>query len=123
MSGAIILRQHGGPDVLEWVDLDPGKPGQDEVLLRHTAIGLNFIDIYVRTGLYKMGTMPCTPGMEAAGVVEAVGPGVTGLGVGDRMAYVTGAPGAYVERRVMNAAALVKLPDDISDDQAAALML
>lgn len=123
MSGAIILRQHGGPDVLEWVDLDPGKPGQGEVLLRHTAIGLNFIDIYVRTGLYKMGTMPCSPGMEAAGVVEAVGPGVTGLSAGDRVAYVTGAPGAYVERRVMNAAALVKLPGDISDDQAAALML
>ncbi|PTM39858.1 quinone oxidoreductase [Bosea sp. 124] len=123
MSGAIILRQHGGPEVLEWVALDPGRPGEGQVLLRHTAIGLNFIDIYVRTGLYKMGTMPCSPGMEAAGVVEAVGPGVTGLGVGDRVAYVTGAPGAYVERRVMSAAALVKLPDDISEDQAAALML
>ncbi len=123
MSGAIILQQHGGPEVLEWVERAPGRPGEGEVLLRHTAVGLNFIDIYVRTGLYKMGTMPCSPGMEAAGVVEALGPGVTGLKAGDRVAYVTGAPGAYVERRVMNAAALVKLPGDISDDQAAALML
>ncbi|MBK1622616.1 quinone oxidoreductase family protein [Afifella marina] len=123
MSKAIIQTDKGGPEVLEWREREDPTPAENEVALRHTAIGVNFIDIYVREGAYPMMTLPGTPGMEAAGVVESLGPGVEGLKVGDRVAYVTTAPGSYSERRVMPADRLVPLPDDISDDTAAALML
>ncbi len=123
MTHAIILRQTGGPEVLEWAEVEVPAPGPGQVLLRHTAIGLNFIDIYVRTGLYKLGALPASPGMEAAGVVEATGPGVTGLAAGDRVAYVAATPGAYAERRIIAAETLVRLPEDIADTDAAALML
>ncbi|MBZ8135437.1 quinone oxidoreductase [Afifella sp. IM 167] len=123
MSKAIIQTEKGGPEVLEWRERDDPAPGEGEVALRHTAIGVNFIDIYVREGAYPMMTLPGTPGMEAAGVVEALGPGVGDLKVGDRVAYVTTAPGSYSERRVMPADRLVPLPDDIADETAAALML
>ncbi|MEQ6291235.1 quinone oxidoreductase [Vogesella sp. GCM10023246] len=119
-----IIRFHatGGPDVLQLEQSEPGRPGPGEVLLRHTAIGVNFIDTYHRSGLYPL-TLPSGLGSEAAGVVEAVGAGVGHVAVGDRVAYAGGAQGAYSQRRVMNAAPLVRLPDDIADDTAACVML
>ncbi|MFG1417561.1 quinone oxidoreductase [Xanthobacter sp. V0B-10] len=123
MSNAILIRATGGPEVLEWAEVAVPEPGPGMALVRHTAIGLNFIDIYVRTGLYTLGALPVSPGMEAAGVVEAVGAGVSGLAPGDRVAYVSPTPGAYAERRVLDADLLVKLPADIPDEAAAALLL
>lgn len=123
ISRAIVQDSKGGPEVLVMKDVEVGEPGPDEARVRHTAIGINFIDVYVRTGLYPLMTLPGSPGMEAAGVVEAVGSGVTGLTAGDRVAYVYNVPGAYAERRVLPAARLVKLPDDIDDRLAAAMML
>ncbi|RUM95810.1 quinone oxidoreductase [Pseudaminobacter arsenicus] len=123
MSHAIIQTIQGGPEVLEWQERPDTAPGEGEVAVRHTAIGVNFIDIYVRKGAYPMMTLPGTPGMEAAGIVEEVGPGVTGLAVGQRVAYVMTAPGAYSERRNVPAERMVPLPDDIGDRAAAALML
>jgi NADPH2:quinone reductase len=106
-----------------WEDADPGRPGPGQVLIRHTAVGLNFIDVYYRTGLYPApGGLPLIPGGEGAGVVEEAGEGVTGLKAGDRVAYAVGT-GAYAERRVIPADRLVKVPDTISDEQAAAMML
>lgn len=123
MDGAIIVRRHGGPEVLEWSQQDPGRPGEGEVLVRHKAVGLNFIDVYHRTGLYMLD-LPFVPGSEGAGVVEEVGPGVEGLRPGDRVAYTSNGPeGAYREGRVLPAARLVKLPDEISDEVAAAIMV
>jgi len=123
MSRAIRIHAHGGPEVLTWEEADPGRPGPGQVLLRHTAIGLNFIDVYYRTGLYPApGGLPLVPGGEGAGVVEEVGPDVQGLEAGDRVAYAVGT-GAYAERRVIAADRLVKVPDGISDEQAAAMML
>ena len=123
MSKAIVQDEQGGPEVMQWRDQPLAAPGEGEVTLRHTAIGLNFIDVYVRKGAYPMMTLPGTPGMEAAGVVEAVGPGVRDLVVGQRVAYVMTAPGAYSERRNVPANRMVPLPDDIDDRTAAALML
>ena len=123
MDHAIVQTEAGGPEVLQWAEVAVSEPGAGQVLLRHTAIGVNYIDVYVRKGAYPMMTMPGTPGMEAAGVVEAVGPGVDGIAVGDRVAYVMAEPGAYAERRVVPAERMVPLPDDIADDVAAALML
>ncbi|WP_174872875.1 quinone oxidoreductase family protein [Vogesella oryzae] len=119
-----IIRFHatGGPEVLQLEQSDPGQPGAGEVLLRHTAIGVNFIDTYHRSGLYPL-TLPSGLGTEAAGVVEAVGEGVSHVAVGDRVAYAGGAQGAYSQQRVMNAAPLVRLPDDVSDEPAACVML
>ncbi|MEX2467546.1 MAG: quinone oxidoreductase [Gemmatimonadota bacterium] len=123
MDGAIIVRRHGGPEVLEWTRDDPGRPGPGEVLVRHTAVGLNFIDVYHRTGLYMLD-LPFVPGSEGAGVVETVGEGVEGLAVGDRVAYTSNGPeGAYREARVLPAQRLVKLPDEIDDETAAAIMV
>jgi NADPH2:quinone reductase len=123
MSKAIRIHAHGGPEVLAWEDADPGRPGPGQVLVRHTAIGLNFIDVYYRTGLYPApGGLPLVPGGEGAGVVEEVGPDVQGLRVGDRVAYVI-QTGAYAERRVIAADRLVRVPDGITDEQAAAMML
>mgnify|MGYP001806711728 CR=1 FL=1 len=123
MTKAIRIHEHGGPDAMRWEDSDPGTPGPGQALIRHTAIGLNFIDVYHRTGLYKVPQLPCTLGLEAAGVVEAVGSGVTSISPGDRVAYASPPLGAYSERRVMPADRLVTLPDGIDDQHAAAMML
>ncbi len=120
---AIRVHEHGGPEVMLWQPVEVGTPGPGEVLLRHTAVGLNYIDVYFRTGLYKPPHLPFTPGMEATGVVEAVGPDVKYLKVGDRVAYSGGGPGAYCEYRVLKEDRLVPLPEEISDTTAAALML
>ncbi len=122
MSKAIRIHEAGGPDVLRYEDFDPGAPGEGEVQLRHTAVGLNYIDVYDRSGLYPM-PLPGGLGREAAGVVTAVGRKVKGLRKGDRVAYVHTVPGSYSELRNVPAARLVKLPRAISDEQAAALML
>ena len=123
MTHAIVIRQHGGPEVLRWEERDPGRPGQGEALVRHSAVGLNFIDIYFRTGLYPAPDgLPLVPGSEAAGVVEEVGTGVDWLKPGQRVAY-TSRVGAYAERRVIDASQLVALPDGIGDETAAASML
>ncbi len=122
MEKRILISRHGGPEVLEIVEFDPSEPGPGEALVRHTAIGLNFIDTYHRTGLYPVD-LPCGLGIEAAGVVEAVGPGVTEVSVGDRVAYGGGPIGAYSQTRVMPAAHLVTLPGGIGDEQAAAMMI
>jgi NADPH2:quinone reductase len=121
MSYAIRVHQTGGPEVLKYEQIDTPAPGPGEVLIRHTAIGLNFIDIYHRTGLYQL-PLPFIPGTEGAGVVEQVGEGVTGLKKGDRVAYA-GGPGAYSELRVKPAGRVVKIPDGISDEIAAASMV
>ena len=123
MTHSIVQQKSGGPEVLEWTEVQIPAPGPGEVSVRHTVVGVNFIDIYVREGAYPMMTLPGTPGMEAAGVVEAVGEGVTDLTVGQRVAYVMTAPGAYSELRNVPAERMVPLPDDISDRDAAALML
>lgn len=123
MSKAIRIHAHGGPEVLTWEEADPGKPGPGQVLMRHTAIGLNFLDVYYRTGVYPApGGLPLVPGGEGAGLVEELGAGVDGLTVGDRVAYAAGT-GSYAERRVIAADRLVKVPDGVSDEQAAAMML
>ena len=123
MTKAIIINETGGPEVLRWDEYDPGQPGRGEVLLRHEAVGLNFIDVYHRTGLYPLPSLPAIPGMEGAGVVEAVGEGVSELIAGDRVAYAGLPPGAYAEVRIMPADRLVKLPESISTRQAASMML
>ncbi|MGD8282163.1 MAG: alcohol dehydrogenase catalytic domain-containing protein, partial [Gemmatimonadota bacterium] len=122
MAGAIVVSKLGGPEVLEWKEVDPGQPGAGEVLVRHTASGLNFIDVYHRTGLYPM-ELPFTPGVEGAGVVEALGEGVDDLAVGDRVAYMGGGAGSYCELRVLPRATVYKLPDTIDNATAAAIML
>jgi NADPH2:quinone reductase len=122
MPHAIRIHAYGGPDVLRWEPLDPGEPGRGEVLIRQTAVGLNFIDVYERTGLYP-NPLPTGLGREAAGVVEAVGPGVRGVAVGDRVAYVSSQGGAYAQYRCMPAARVAPIPDGVSDRLAAAAML
>ena len=123
MSRVVRIHATGGPEVLRLETIDPGRPGPGEVLLRQTAIGLNFIDTYHRSGLYPLPALPHGIGQEAAGVVEEIGAGVTGLGQGMRVAYAAGTPGAYAERRVLPAARLIPLPDDIDDRTAAGMML
>ncbi len=122
MAKVIRIHANGGPEVLTYEDADPGTPGPGEVLLRHTAIGLNFLDTYYRSGLYPTPAMPVIPGAEAAGVVIGLGDDVRGLKEGDRVAYITSL-GAYSEQRVIDAAKLVKIPDGVTDEQAAAVML
>lgn len=122
MVKAIRVAEWGGPEVMKWVDIDPTKPGPGEVLVRHKAIGLNFIDVYFRSGLYKTPNMPFTPGNEAAGDVVAVGEGVSEFKPGDRVAYAA-TPGSYAEERVIEAKWLVKIPEGISYETAAAMML
>ncbi len=122
MTKTIIIEEHGGPEAFKLVERDVGAPGPGEVRIQHKAIGLNFIDVYQRTGLYPM-QLPHALGMEAAGVIEAVGEGVTHLKPGDRAAYAANPPGAYSEARVLPAAQVCLLPDGISFDQAAAMML
>ena len=123
MPKAIKVYAQGGPEVLAYEDMDPGKPGAGQALVRHTAIGLNFLDVYFRSGLYPPPNgLPLVPGGEAAGVVLQTGEGVDWLKPGDRIAYTTPL-GAYCEERVIAADRLVKLPDTISDEQAAGMML
>jgi NADPH:quinone reductase-like Zn-dependent oxidoreductase len=119
----IVLQRHGGPEELRWQRIEAPPPGPGEVRLRHTAVGLNFIDVYVRTGLYPLLQPPGVPGMEAAGEVIDVGEGVVGIMPGDRVAYACPPVGAYAQLRTMKADQLVVLPDDIDDQSAAAIML
>jgi len=122
MTKAIRIHETGGPEVLRWEEVEVGKPGPGEVRLRHTAVGLNYIDVYHRNGLYPLPKLPVTLGREAAGVVEEVGPGVTSLQAGDRVAYVDPI-GSYAEARLAPADRMVPLPEKITDRQAAAMML
>jgi NADPH2:quinone reductase len=123
MSKAIRIHANGGPEVLSYEEIETEQPGAGQVLVRHTAIGLNFIDVYYRSGLYPPpGGFPLTPGSEAAGVVVEVGQGVDWLKPGDRIAYAV-STGAYAEQRLVDASQVVKVPDGISDEQAAAMML
>jgi NADPH:quinone reductase len=122
MAHAIRFSKTGGPEVLQWEEVKVGQPGQGECLVRHKAIGLNYIDTYHRTGLYPM-PMPSGIGLEAAGVIEAVGPGVTEFKQGDRVAYCNGPIGAYSEVKLHPADRLVKLPEGITFEQGASMML
>ncbi len=122
MSLAVQIRQHGGPEELHLTDVTVGEPGPGEIRIRHHAVGLNFIDVYHRTGLYPL-PMPATIGMEGAGIVEAVGAGVTHLAVGDRAAYASQPPGSYAEVRVLPAKCVCRLPDAIDFETGAAMML
>src|SRR4051794_34690831 len=122
MAKGVRFYETGGPDVLRWESVDVGTPGAGEVRIRHAAVGLNFADTYFRTGLYP-STLPAGMGVEAAGVIEEVGPGVTGFAEGDRITY-TGSPlGAYSTERVMDVAPLIKLPDTIPFETAAAMTM
>ena len=121
MAKAVRFHKQGGPEVLQVDDVPVGDPGPGQVRIRHTAIGVNFVDTYQRSGLYPMQT-PAIAGNEGAGVVEAVGPGVKGLKKGDRIAY-TGLPGSYCEERLVPADRVVKVPKGISDEQAASMLL
>jgi NADPH2:quinone reductase len=121
MPHAIRIHKTGGPEVMQWEEVSVGDPGPNEARVRHTAVGLNYIDTYQRSGLYKL-PLPAVMGNEGAGVVEAVGSGVTDIKAGDRVAY-QGAPGSYSEVRLIPAERLVKIPDGVSDRLAATLML
>lgn len=122
MVKAIRISRTGGPEVLEYVDVEVGDPGPGEARIRHEAIGVNFIDVYFRTGLYAQ-PLPGGLGKEGAGVVEAIGEGVTEVKVGDRVAYAGGPTGAYAQSRIIPASVLLRLPDDISFEMGAAMML
>lgn len=122
MVKAIVQHEHGGPDTMKWENVTLGKPGPGQARMRHTAVGLNYIDVYFRTGLYP-SPLPLTTGMEAAGVIEELGEGVTGFKVGDRVAYAGRPVGAYSEARIMPVDNLIVLPDSIDDTTAAAMML
>lgn len=121
MVRAVQIHAVGGPEVLKPTDIDVGLPGPGEVRLRHTAIGVNYIDVYYRAGLYS-APLPLIPGMEAAGVIEALGPDVESVKIGDRVSYA-GALGSYTEARIIKADRLIRLPENISDDLAAAITL
>jgi NADPH:quinone reductase len=123
MGKAVRIHKTGGADVLQWEDHDPGTPQANQVRVRHEAIGLNFIDIYHRIGLYPLPHLPAILGSEGAGIVEAVGPEAAEFKVGDRVAYAGGPPGAYAQERLIPADRLVKLPEGIDTQTAAAVML
>jgi NADPH2:quinone reductase len=123
MVHAIRMHAAGGPEVLHWDEVELVDPGPGEAQVKHNAVGLNYIDCYHRSGLYPVPEMPCAIGMEGAGVVEAIGEGVTEVAVGDRVAYAAPPVGAYAEARNMPTTMLVPVPDSISDEQAAAMML
>src|SRR5262245_50318127 len=123
MPRAIRIHETGGPEVMRHEDVDVTAPAEGEVQVQHTAIGVNFIDVYDRTGLYPQKSMPGGLGREAAGVVKAVGRKVRGIRVGQRVGYVIGVPGSYCEIRNVPAARVVKIPAGVSDEQAAVLML
>jgi NADPH2:quinone reductase len=123
MVHAIRIHRTGGPEVLSWEEVEVGEPGPGEVRLRQTAVGLNFVDVYHRMGAYSLPPLPATIGMEAAGVIEAVGPGVAEFAPGDRVAYAAPPMGAYAEARLMPADRLVRIPEGIDDATAAAMTL
>ncbi len=123
MAKAIKLYQNGGPEVLKWEDYDPGVPGPGEARVRNEAVGLNFIDVYHRTGLYPLPALPAIPGLEGAGIVETVGEGVSAVKQGDRVAYASLPTGAYAQVRCIPADRLVKVPEEISFETAAGMML
>jgi NADPH2:quinone reductase len=123
MTKAIRIHAYGGPELMQWEDVPLPEPGPGEALVHHEAVGLNYIDVYFRTGLYKAPSLPAVLGMEAAGTVTAVGPGVTTVAPGDRVAYASAPIGAYATDRVMTADRLVKLPGGIDFKTAAAMML
>jgi len=120
---AIVIRQPGGPEVLKIESVEVGAPGQGEVRVRHTAIGVNFHDCYVRSGLYKTLTLPGIPGLEAVGVVDAVGPGVTDFAKGDRVGYITRTYGGYASARLIDASVLIRIPAGLDDRTAGATLL
>ena len=122
MTYAIRVHQYGGPEALKWEEVAVGDPGPGEIRIRQTAIGLNYIDVYVRTGLYPQPALPFIPGMEGAGVVTAVGEGVRDLKIGRRVAYA-GPVGAYAQERLIAADRVVRIPEGVSDETAAAIML
>src|SRR5947209_1343582 len=122
MARVARIHETGGPEVIRWEHVEVGEPGESQARVRHTAVGVNFVDTYQRSGLYPL-PLPGGLGSEGAGVVEAVGPGVTHVRPGDRVAYAGGPPGSYAEARLMPADRLLKLPAGISDQQAAAMML
>lgn len=122
MVKAIRFHQTGGPEVLSWDDIEVGDPGPGQIRVRHTAVGLNYIDTYHRSGLYPL-PLPSTIGMEAAGVVEATGSGVTAVAQGDRVAYASPPPGSYAEARLIDADKVVQVPESVDDQTAAAMML
>jgi len=119
---AIRIHEHGGPEMMKWEIVEVGAPGPSEVRIRHIAVGLNYIDTYHRTGMYKI-PMPTVLGREGAGVIEVVGANVNDLKVGDRVAYASSPIGSYAEARLMPAERVVKVPDNVSDQQAASIML
>ena len=123
MPKAIRIHQTGGPDAMQWEDVEVGAPGPGEIRIRHEAVGLNYIDVYFRTGLYPAPSLPFSPGLEGAGIVEALGEGVGSLAVGDRVAYAAPPVGAYAQERLMPAEKVVKVPAGIDARQAAAMML
>jgi NADPH2:quinone reductase len=122
MAKVARIHQTGGPEVIQWDDVEIGEPGEGQARVRHTAVGVNFIDTYHRSGLYPL-PLPSGLGSEAAGIVDAVGPGVTVVRPGDRVAYAGGGPGSYAEARLLPAGALVPIPDGVTDQIAAAVML
>ena len=122
MPFAIRIHKTGGPEAMQWEEIPIPQPAKGEVLLRQTAVGVNFIDVYHRTGFYP-ADVPFTPGLEGVGVVEALGDGVAGFKIGDRVVYSKRPLGAYAEYRTIPAESLIALPDDISDKTAAAMML
>ena len=123
MSYAIVLRETGGPEKLQYEAVEVGEPGPDELLVRHTAIAVNFHDTYVRSGLYRTLKLPGIPGLEAAAVVEKVGADVTGFAPGDRVSYIDESYGAYSQKRVLAARLALRLPDSITDEVAASLTI
>ena len=122
MAKVVRFHETGGPEVMRWEDVEVGEPGEGQARVRHTAVGVNFLDVYHRSGLYPL-PLPSGLGCEAAGVVEAVGPGVTVVRPGDRVAYAGGPPGSYSEERVLPASILVPIPDGVADQTSAAVML
>jgi len=123
MTHAIRIHETGGPEVFKWEEIEVGDPGPGEVRIKHSAVGLNYIDVYQRTGLYPLPALPAIIGLEAAGVVEALGDGVADFKAGDRVAYAGPPPGAYAEERLIPAHRLVPVPESIDDTHAAAMML
>lgn len=123
MAAAVVMRAPGGPEVLQIEHIEVGKPGRGEVRLRQTVVGVNFHDIYVRTGLYRTLPLPGIPGIEAVGVVEQIGPEVSHLKVGDRVGYIASGYGAYAGERLIDAQRLIRLPDSVDDRMAASLLV
>src|SRR2546421_10024754 len=118
MTRAIVLHETGGPEKLRWETVEVGEPGTDELRVRHTAIGVNFHDTYVRSGSYRTLKLPGIPGVEAAGVVERVGPGVSGFAPGDRVCYIDEKYGGYAEARLLPARLALRIPGGLSDEAA-----